>query len=321
MDWRKGLGGLKQKAILKRQTSRAFAPATSANLAVGFDILGLALSGVGDEVRLVQRADNQLVIEPSALNQWPTGAEKNTASIALSSLLSDLGLDVGFDIYLKKGTEVGSGMGGSASSAVAALVAFNGLLETPLSKEILLPYAVLAESQASGVAHADNVAPSLYGGLVLVGHQGIYSLPVKDMCAVVVRPHVCIETKMARELLPTHISLDQKVSQSRHLAEWLVLLYQGQYQEAFTHLEDVIIEPSRMALWPYYLQVKQEAIQSGAWGVCVSGSGPSMIAFTSEDRSRVVAETMTQSLQHQSYDASVWVCPLPAKGAHVLVDQ
>ena len=315
------MGGLKQHAVLQRQTSRAFAPATSANLAVGFDVLGLALSDVGDEVRLVQRADRQLMIEPSPLNQWPIEVEKNTASIALSSLLSDLGLDVGFDIFIKKGTEVGSGMGGSASSAVAALVAFNGLLEKPLSKEVLLPYAVLAESQASGVAHADNVAPSLYGGLVLVGHQGVHALPIDNVCAVVVRPSVCIETKMARELLPTHISLEQYVSQSRNLAEWLVLLYQGQYQQAFARLEDVIIEPSRMALWPYYLKVKQEAMRSGSWGVCISGSGPSMIAFTSRDRSRGVAEAMTQCLQQQSYDASVWVCPLPARGAHILVDQ
>lgn len=300
------------------QVVQAFAPGSSANLAVGFDSLGLALADVGDRVRLVRRQDTQLrIADINPGDHWPKVIEKNTASMAIKALLQAHHIPLGLDIYIEKGIALGSGMGGSAASAVAALVALNEFFVSPLSQDELLAFAIEAEAVASGVGHADNVLPSLMGGLVLLGSDGPLSLPVKDVVAVVAHPNVCIETKMARELLPDHIALGQHVDQSRRLASFVALLHDKQYQRAFSLCQDSVVEPSRALLWPYYSTVKQAAMAAGALMVCISGSGPSIIAFTTIDISEQVSDQMARSLANQGYMTTMYQSILPSPGAVV----
>ena len=300
------------------QFVKAFAPGSSANLAVGFDSLGLALADVGDRVCLVRRSDNRLrIVDVSPGDHLPKDVGKNTAGIAIESLIQAHKIKLGLDIYIEKGIALGSGMGGSAASAVAALVALNGFFITPLTHSALLPFAIEAEAAASGVGHADNVLPSLLGGLVLLGSDGPLSLPINDVVAVVAHPNICIETKMARELLPHHILFDQHVDQVRRLASFVALLHNQQYQRAFSLCQDTIIEPARASLWPYYPAVKQAALDGGAWMVCMSGSGPSVIAFVAADCVDRVSVKIAQSLEDQGYVANLYHSQLPAPGAMI----
>ncbi|MEE9452667.1 MAG: homoserine kinase, partial [Gammaproteobacteria bacterium] len=196
----------------------AFAPASCGNIAVGFDVLGFALATPGDEVTLTRRDDQQLSISHiDSATPLPEAVDKNTATVAIQALLRDLELTLGFDVQIKKGIASGSGMGSSAASAVAAVVACNGFLQSPLSPQQLIQYALQGEAIASGSIHADNVAPSLLGGLVLtysLDPIAWLQLPASNFYWTVVHPDLEIQTKAARGILPPSISLQQHSQQS-----------------------------------------------------------------------------------------------------------
>src|SRR5579863_2483043 len=191
--------------------STSFAPATSANMIVGFDILGFALDAVGDEVTLTKRSDGKIVIDSiESKQELPLLSNKNTASIVIEKACADLGIDCGFSLKIKKGIAIGSGMGGSAASAVAALVAFNQFLLQPLSNEQLAYYALFGEELASGQRHADNIVPCIYGGVTLtrsIDPIDVIKLPAPDLQCIIVHPHLMVETKTARGILKPYVAL------------------------------------------------------------------------------------------------------------------
>ncbi|HKQ60981.1 MAG TPA: homoserine kinase [Candidatus Polarisedimenticolaceae bacterium] len=271
--------------MLRRST--AFAPATVANVAVGFDVLGFALEGVGD------RVDAEAVpsgAEPVTIGSidglvpdLPSDPRRNTAAVAARAVWEAARPPHGFRLSLHKGIPLGSGMGGSAASAVAAAVAANALLDRPLSREALLPCALAGEAAASGAPHADNVAPCLYGGMTAVlatEPPEVVPLPVPPgLRCVLVRPHLEIETRRARAVLPAQITLGQHVLQASRLAAVVAGLYRGDLALIRRALADLLVEPHRAPLIPGFADAKAAALQAGALGFGISGSGPSVFAW------------------------------------------
>src|SRR5437868_1621897 len=191
-------------AINHKHSVTAFAPATCANVAVGFDVLGFAFAEVGDTVTLTRRDDNKLVIESIESNEsLPFAVEKNTATLVIQKLCADLQINTGFSIYINKGIPLSSGMGGSAASAVAALFACNAFLTQPLSAHELAKYALFGEELASGHQHADNIVPCIFGGLTLIHSVNpvkVVQLPIPDVYCVLIHPHLHVSTMQARKV-------------------------------------------------------------------------------------------------------------------------
>jgi homoserine kinase len=301
----------------------AFAPATSANLGVGFDILGLALDAVGDKVTLHKRNDGQIVIDKIiSLDGLPLEANKNTASFALSKMCADLNISCGFTLEIDKGIALGSGMGGSAASAVAAVVALNGFLLQPLSKEQLVDYALYGEEIASGGRHADNVAPCVYGGITLIRELeplDIISLPYPELFCVVVHPHLQVETKSARKILSPTVEMKQYVAQSANLAAVISAFYRQDYDLLQRSMQDLIIEPQRAALVTGFYAVKAAALGAGALSATLSGSGPSLLAFAkNKPAAEKIAQAMVAAFADVTVKADYWLSPINPAGAYVL---
>jgi homoserine kinase len=301
----------------------SFAPATSANMIVGFDILGFALYAVGDEVTLIKRNDGQIVIESIESEQeLPLLSSKNTASIVIEKVCADLGVDCGFSLRIKKGIAIGSGMGGSAASAVAALVAFNHFLETPLSNEQLAHYALFGEELASGGKHADNIAPCIYGGVTLtrsIDPIDIIRLPTPNLQCVVIHPHLVVETKAARGILKSDVTMKNFVVQTANLAGFIAALYAKDMELLKRSLNDVVIEPQRAHLVPGFYQIKEAALNAGALACSFSGSGPSMFALSeTTDEAREIAAKMVEGFMQLGVKADWWISPISNNGAHVI---
>lgn len=314
-----------ESKILNSQiiTQTAFAPATSANLGVGFDILGLALDAVGDKVTLSKRDDGHIVIDKiTALDGLPLESNKNTASYAVTKMCEDLGITCGFSLVIDKGIALGSGMGGSAASAVAAVVALNGFLTAPLTKAKLVEYALYGEEIASGGRHADNVAPCVYGGITLIRSLApldIISLPYPELYCVIVHPHLQVETKAARKILSPTVELKKYVEQSANLAATISALYQKDYQLLARSFQDLIIEPQRSRLVSGFTKVKAAAIANGALGAVLSGSGPSLLALgKSAEEAQRIAAVMVDAFAGENIVADYWISPINPNGAYIV---
>jgi homoserine kinase len=280
------------------ETATAFAPATVANVTVGFDVLGFAVEGIGDRVTGSRNASAGVRVESidGVVTELPTDPARNTAAVALQALLDDRGLPYGLDLRLHKGIPLASGMGGSAASAVAAVVAANALLETPLEREELLPCALAGEAVAGGAPHADNVAPSLFGGLTAVVASDppeIVSIPVLDgLRSVLVHPHLQVETAEARKTLRQRISLAEHVEQSKRLSGFLAGCFLGDRARVAASMVDTIVEPLRARRIPGFDEARTAALGAGALAFGVAGSGPSVFAWVTsvEAGARVEAE-------------------------------
>lgn len=301
---------------------RAFAPASVGNVAVGFDLLGHSLAGPGDiaAVRRIPIPEVRIVRITGMADELPCDAERNTAGRALLSLRAALDLDFGFELELKKGIALGSGMGGSAASCVAALVAANALLQRPLSREALYPFALDGEAVASGGRHGDNLGAMLLGGLVLATADRLVPLNVPPSWhCVLVHPAQVLETRRARAALVGSYKLEDFVAQSANLA--LVLSGCARADAALVRagLADVLIEPRRAALIPGFAAVKQAALDAGAMGASISGAGPSVFAWF---ETNAVATAATAPMQ-AGFDAigvasQAWVSPIAGPAAQVL---
>lgn len=308
---------------MSRERARAFAPASIGNVAVGFDILGLAIEGAGDSVT-VTRSETpgvRILAIRGSEHALPLEAENNTAGKALLAMIDSLGLDYGFEVEIDKGIAFGSGMGGSASSAVAALVAANALLDRPLRAEGLYPFALEGEAVASGGKHGDNVAPMLLGGLVLaVGEDPPIRLATPPgLCSVLVHPHCVLETRRARAALATPYALSEFVAQSGHLARFLVACQRGDIDLLRRCLRDDLVEPRRAALVPGFQEVKSAALTAGALGASISGAGPSVFAWClSTAHAQVVAQAMQAAFAENGLDSDSFVSSLDAPGARLL---
>lgn len=268
---------------------RVFAPASVANVAVGYDILGFALEKPGDEIVAYFRDEPGLAITAITGDggKLPYAAERNTAGFAALKLLEHLGeTDRGIGLEIHKKMPFGSGLGSSAASAAGAVMAVNELLGRPLQKKELLPFAVLGEQIADGAYHADNVAPSLLGGIILVRSNAtldVCALHVPDrLFASVVYPEVEILTREARSILSREVSLDKLIEQSGNLAGFIAGLYQSDFGLIGRSLQDVVIEPQRARLIPHFYAVKDAALQAGALGCSISGAGPSIFALSND---------------------------------------
>ncbi len=308
-------------------TVTAFAPASIGNVAVGFDMLGLALTNVGD--RVMARATEGTAVTIAEVRgldgeihpYLSSDPKENTASIAAQALWSDHGGPGGVELKVHKGVPLQSGMGSSAASAVAAAVAVNGLLEAPLAAEALLPYALEGEQYASGGLHADNVAPSLLGGLVLCPQvllPEVVSLPAPNgVSAVLLHPDLQVNTAHARRRLAKSYSMQQWLEQQGLLAGFVAACAASDIDLIRKTLRDVIIEPQRAAAVPCFAEVTEAARRSGALGCSLSGSGPSIFALCKENDARNIASAMEHACRAKGIDCQSWVSPMTAPGARI----
>lgn len=302
----------------------AFAPATVANVAVGFDILGFAIDSVGDTVTLTKTSDmGKIEIEAiEGIDGLPFDVHKNTATIGLVRMMKDFNLPFGFKVKIKKGIPLSSGMGGSAASSVAAVVAANAFLEKPLTKSELLSYALEGEKSASGAIHADNVAPCLFGGFTLIRSLNpidIINLPYPDLTCVLIHPDIKVETKHARSVLKPTITLPQFIEQSSHLAGFIAGCFQKDINLIQRSCHDFIIEPQRSHLIPGFLEAKASAIENKAIACSISGSGPSIFAFAHKEDSSKIKEAMCLALKKSGVaQIDSWISSISETGARVI---
>lgn len=308
------------------QEVRVFAPATVANVAVGFDILGFAINAPGDEV-VARRVDEPGVRITSITGdggKLPLVAEKNTAGFAALRLLEQLGqTDIGIELEIHKKMPFGSGLGSSAASAAGGVMAVNALLGMPVPKIESLHCAVLGEQIADGAYHADNVAPSLLGGIILIrANEGldVHRLPIPDeLYAAVVYPHVSILTKDARDVLSSETTLTKCIQQTGNLGGLIVGFYESDYELIGRSLDDVIIEPQRSKLIPGFDSVKAAALDAGALGCSISGAGPSVFSLS---KGKAIAEQAGRAMQRvflqQDIPCDLYVSPINKEGAKIL---
>ena len=311
----------------RKETATAFAPASIGNLGVGFDMLGLAITGAGDRVEARRgERDGISVTEVRGLDgeihpYLSSIPEENTASIAAAALWRAHGDGGGVDLIVRKGVPLQSGMGSSAASAVAAAVAVNALLASPLEQQELLPFAIEGEKFASKGLHADNVAPSLIGGMVfcpttLLPKTVSISLP-EGISSVLLHPELQINTAHARQGLARGYSLEQWVTQQGYLGGFIAACERNDIDLLASCLKDIIIEPQRAAAVPCFEGVKETAMASGALGCSLSGSGPSIFALCKNNEAAKIAIGMEQECRNHGYVCQSWVSPLDSAGAHV----
>jgi homoserine kinase len=303
----------------------AFAPATVSNVACGFDVLGFALEAPGDEVT-ARFAPAGVTIDDITGDdgRLPRDAAKNTAGVAAQALLAVLGERRGVALTIRKGLPLSSGLGGSAASAVAAVVAVDGLFNARTPLHTLMACAFEGERIGAGSAHGDNIGPAVYGGLVLVrvpNPPDVLRLPVPPgLTAVVVHPDLEIETARARALLGTTVPLADAIRQWANLGAFVDALHRGDFDLMARSLEDVIAEPRRASLVPGLAQIKQAAADAGALGCSLSGSGPSLFALCRDAVSaQAVAAAMTIAVKrHIGGEPQTYVSAIAPHGARVV---
>ncbi len=270
---------------MKEKQIQVFAPATIANLGSGYDVFGVAIHQPGDVVVARRTKEKGLQFSVISNNKEVPLSKKNVAAHVASLMLDEFKPPFGIVMTLYKLMPIGSGLGSSAASSVAAIVALNELLPKPLKRTELLRFAVEGERLASGSPHADNVAPSLLGGACLIRSYSpldVVQIPMKKSPVwVVVHPHVIVRTEEARNILPKKIPLKQAVHQWGNVSGLTVGLMTGDVKLIGKCVEDVIVEPVRSKLIPAFVQVKEAALKSGATGCSISGSGPSVFAVAS----------------------------------------
>ncbi|NQU50013.1 MAG: homoserine kinase [Planctomycetes bacterium] len=338
-----------------RKFATALAPASVGNVAVGFDLLGHALQGAGDWVtaRLSEQPGVRILEVTGCVTELPNDVAKNTAGAAVIAMLAGLldgpasdssgvgcKTEVGVELSIHKGIPMSSGMGGSAASAVAAVVALNALLAEPLPILKLYPYALAGEVVASGGWHGDNVAASLLGGLTLC-HQNPKKLPLRlavpgQLRCVLIHPDIQIRTAEARAILPREVPLSTAVGQNANLAWLLAGCQSGRLDWIRGALVDLMIEPHRRALIPGFEAVKQAALDHGALGCSISGAGPSVFAWfaadsqplaTTLDRGTIAglamnpesaADAMVAAFDRHQVVATALISPVDCPGVQVL---
>ncbi len=309
----------------------AFAPASIGNVAVGFDMLGLAIEGAGDRVQ-ARRIDGEgvTIAEVRGLDgeihpYLSTNPAANTASIAAQALWTAQGGKGGIELNVHKGVPLQSGMGSSAASAVAAVVATNALLDKPLEPEQLLAYALVGEQYASGGLHADNVAPSLLGGLVLCPQvllPDIVRVPApKGISAVLAHPDLQVNTARARKGLAKGYSMQDWLAQQGLLAGFILACVRSDAELIRKTLKDIIIEPQRKDAVPCFDSVKEAAVKAGALGCSLSGSGPSIFALCADSDARNIASAMEQACRSHGIACQSWVSSMSAPGAAIVLDE
>ncbi|AMQ01469.1 Serine kinase [Pedobacter cryoconitis] len=309
-----------------RDTVKVFAPATVANVVCGFDVLGFAVNAPGDEV--VMRVTDKPGVIISKITgddgRLPLNPDKNTVSASVQDYLKHIGrTDIGIDIELHKKMPIGSGLGSSSASTVAGLFAINTLFDNQLSNQELVPFAMKGEELACGYGHADNVAPALLGGFVLVRSYeplDVISLPFpQDMCAAIVYPEVDVPTKDARQMIRSKVLLKDAVKQWGNVAGLVTGLFTNDYDLIGRSMVDVLVEPTRSILIPDFYKMRSIAMEMGAVSFGISGSGPSVFALTKDqDTAHLITQALQKQLKSIQINSLSFVSSVNKKGPVIL---
>lgn len=298
---------------------KVFCPATIANVSCGFDVLGLALESVGDEMLVRKTPEKGIRILKIEGQDLPLEAERNVSGVAGMALLEKSGYTGGFELEILKRIKPGSGIGSSAASSAGAVWAMNTLLGKPFSNLELVGFAMEGERLASGTAHADNVAPAIYGGFTLVrSYAPLDIVPIPspaELYATVIHPQLEIKTADSRKILRTTIPLEIGIRQWGNLGGLIAGLFQGDYALIGRSLEDHIVEPVRAILIPGFDAIKSGALEAGALGCGISGSGPSIFALSKgEETAHQVARSMRETYQGIGLDFDIHISRINPKG-------
>lgn len=292
-----------------KDSVKVFAPATVANVVCGYDVLGFAVNQPGDEVIMRLTGGSGITISKITGDEGklPLNPAKNTVSASVQHYLNHIGKpDMGIDIELHKKMPIGSGLGSSSASTVAGLFAINTLFDNQLTNRDLVPFAMKGEELACGYGHADNVAPAIMGGFVLIRSYeplDIISLPFpEDLHAAIVYPEVDVPTKDARQMIRSKVLLKDAVTQWGNVAGLVSGLFLNDYGLIGRSMTDILVEPTRSILIPDFYKLRELALESGAIGFGISGSGPSVFALT---RDAETAGKITQKLRQHLKDISI----------------
>lgn len=298
-------------------------PATIANLVCGFDIMGMAIADPFDEVTVRQSSEPGIQIHHSDKFNLPTAVDQNVAGVALKALMEKHGDDrIGFEIIIHKHIKPGSGLGSSAASSAAAVFGANLLLNEKFTLNELVAFAMEGERLASGAAHADNIAPCLYGGITLIRSSeplDIISLPAPDIFITVLHPQIEVKTSEARKVLPSSIMLKDAVKQWGNVAGLVSGIYRNDIGLISRSLIDLVAEPARKNFIPLFDEAKLAALRKGALGGGISGSGPSvfMISETRELAKKV--ETVIQNIyQTSGLQFNTYVTGIQSAGIEII---
>lgn len=302
----------------------AVASASVGNVAVGFNVLAHTISGLQDQVT-VRRVDEGISVRQvtGVTDELPLDEEHNSASAAIRAMSDAYSLESGFELEIDKGIPLGSGLGGSAATAVAAVVAVNQMLKIPLQNAELFRFALFGETSAGGYPHGDNVAASLMGGLVINGpnaHPRPIQLPAPNrMRCVVIHPHIDARTEKKADSLPTQHPAELVIGQLTNLATFVSGCYQNDLDLIGGSLTDLLIEPHRSNMIPAFSHIKKTAMESGALGCSICGSGPSLFAwFASDNQANEAKVAMQDVLKRQGVTYSSWLTPINGTGAKII---
>ncbi|NML67177.1 homoserine kinase [Hymenobacter sp. RP-2-7] len=304
-------------------TVTVHAPATIANVGCGFDVLGLCLTEPYDTVRLTRTDRPGLHIRHLDDYDLPTDPNRNVAGAALLALLRAVPEPLGFEVEITKGIRPGSGIGSSAASAAGAVVAANALLGNRFSPKELIDLAMYGEAVASGVRHADNIAPAICGGFTLVRAVApvldVVALPAPPLWVALVHPQFEVRTKDARAVLPVSVPLGLAVRQWANVGGLVAGFLTHDYELISRALDDYIVEPARAALLPGLTDAKRRALEAGALGGGISGSGPSIFMLNKDEATaRAAAEALGSVYEKMGIAYHLHVGPIAAEGARVI---
>ena len=300
------------------------APATVANLSCGFDILGICLKEPYDEIVITKNSDKNVLIEiqDSEFSNIPSNPNENTGGIPAQLIINDYHLDFGFNIKIKKGIPLCGGLGSSAATAAGVVYGINKLLDLKMPLDQLIKYSLEGEKLSSKSPHADNIGPCLMGGLVLIRDAmefDLVNIPVGEFYFAVIHPNVKVDTKTARQILPKQVELSTAVKQWGNIASLTYGFSSNNIDIIKNSMNDYIIEPVRSNLIPGYFNVKSAAINSGAIGCSISGSGPSIFAmFESKENAQKAINHMEEELKKISVGFHSYISPVNSQGIEIL---
>ena len=308
---------------MKKSEIKLFSPATVANVACGFDVLGLCLDTIGDEM-VVRKVDEKGVrITKIEGFKLPFETELNVAGVSALAMYQELQPDCGFEIEIKKNIKPGSGIGSSSASAVGSVYGINALLGSPLNKTQLTQFAIKGEALASGSEHADNIAPALFGGFTLVKSVNpleILQIPSPDnLYVTIIHPQIEIKTAISRAILPKNVPLEDAINQWANVGSFIHSLHTSDYPLMQRSLHDVIIEPHRSKLIPHYNEIKQQTLNAGALGTNISGSGPSIFSLCEGiENANKVRDVMRNIYSNTGIEFDVHVSKINTQGVKVI---
>jgi len=302
---------------------KLFSPATVANVSCGFDVLGFCLDSIGDEMVIRKTVEKGIRITKIEGYELPFEIEKNVAGVSALAMYDAAKPDCGFEIEIYKHIKPGSGVGSSSASAVGSVYGMNVLLGNPYSKTELTAFAMKGEAVASQSEHADNIAPALFGGFTLVKSLEpleVLQIPTpSDLFAVVIHPQIEIKTADARKILPEHISLKNAITQWSNVGSLIHGLHTNDYDLISRSLKDVVVEPFRSQLIQGFESIKKAALENGALGTGISGSGPSVFSLCkSKATAEKVEKAIRQTYQNQHIPFEIYVSKINLDGIKLL---